>query len=228
MMGRSRTSLPEPPVARSKVCRALEHPAVVDGHLLGGLAGGRAHGLDSCHDVHAVHNLPEDHVPTIEPLGLHGTDEELRAVGVGAGVGHAKESWAHVLELEVLVAELRAIDAFSTGTVTAREIATLDHEVGDDAVELASLVMQRDSRRCRALASFAEMNEVCHRLRHDTSEESDGDALRFSVSDLDVEEDFVGDLGLLLRSTQLGGRAQQQQSQAHVSGGHPQEQQIAL
>ena len=37
--------------------------------------------------------LSEDNVAAVEPRGLDSRDEELRSVGVGAGVGHAQVSW---------------------------------------------------------------------------------------------------------------------------------------
>jgi len=45
-----------------------------------------------------------------------------------------------VLQLEVLILEALAIDGASSGTIALGEVATLDHEVLDDAVELAALV----------------------------------------------------------------------------------------
>ena len=42
--------------------------------------------------------------------GNDGGDEELRAVGVPASVGHGKEAGLGVLELEVLIGELVAVD----------------------------------------------------------------------------------------------------------------------
>jgi len=41
-----------------------------------------------------------------------------------------------VLLLEVLVSELLSVDRFASRAVAAREVTTLNHEVGDDAVEL--------------------------------------------------------------------------------------------
>lgn len=40
-----------------------------------------------------------------------------------------------MLELEVFILELLAIDGFSTGAVTVGEVSTLDHKVFDHAVE---------------------------------------------------------------------------------------------
>ena len=40
-----------------------------------------------------------------------------------------------MLQLKVLVGKLLAIDRPSAGSVAVREVAALDHEVGDDAVK---------------------------------------------------------------------------------------------
>lgn len=40
----------------------------------------------------------------------HSSDEELRTVGVRTSIGHGKQALLSVLELEVLVLELVAVD----------------------------------------------------------------------------------------------------------------------
>lgn len=50
-----------------------------------------------------MHDLAEHDMPVIEPTGDHGGDEELRAVGVGAGIGHREQKRAVVLLREVLI-----------------------------------------------------------------------------------------------------------------------------
>jgi hypothetical protein len=79
--------------------------------------------------------------------------EYLRDVRVGTSVGHREEERTVVLELEVLVGELLAIDGLATGAlesvtqlrrslcriaayVATGEVTTLEHELGDHAVEL--------------------------------------------------------------------------------------------
>lgn len=81
-------------------------------------------------------------MPAIQPGGLHCGNEELGAIGVGAGISHGKDSRASVLQDEVLVGELLAIDGFSTGTIVVSKVTTLQHEVGDDAVESGALVAE--------------------------------------------------------------------------------------
>lgn len=48
--------------------------------------------------------------------GNDGGDEELRTVGVLASVGHGQLALLGVLELEVLIGELVAVDYFRTNT----------------------------------------------------------------------------------------------------------------
>lgn len=61
----------------------------------------------------------------VEPGRGDSCDEELRAVGVLSGVGHRQLTGARVLELEVLILELVAVDALAASAVTAREISSL-------------------------------------------------------------------------------------------------------
>jgi hypothetical protein len=84
-------------------------------------AGAGAASLNALDDGHAVGvavgDLAEDDVAAVEPRGDNGGDEELRAVGVGAGVGHGEEEGAFVGELEVLVGELFAVDGLAAGAL---------------------------------------------------------------------------------------------------------------
>jgi hypothetical protein len=47
-----------------------------------------------------------------------------------------------VLELEVLIGELLAVDGFATGSVAVGEVTTLDHELLDDTVEGGALISE--------------------------------------------------------------------------------------
>lgn len=147
----------------------------------------------------------------IEPGGHNGGDKELRAIAadrqavsnritirqtdrnsrVGTSVGHGEDTRLGVLELEVLIGELLAVDGATTGAlkmqllalilqtrenmqttyIVAGEVTTLEHELGDDAVEAGALV-------ALALGSLAELTEVAGSLGHVSLEEVEDNATR--------------------------------------------------
>ena len=88
-----------------------------------------AHGLDGLDGVHALGHGTEHDVLAVEPGGLDGAEEELGAVGVGAGVGHGEDAGAGVLEDEVLVRELGAVDGLAAGALWLVK-SPLAHELG--------------------------------------------------------------------------------------------------
>ena len=76
----------------------------------------------------------------IQPRSLGSAKEKLGSVGVGSSNGHAQDSRSGVLQLEVLVFELVAVDGLASSSVVVGEVSALAHEVGDHAVEGGSLV----------------------------------------------------------------------------------------
>jgi hypothetical protein len=77
------------------------------------VAGALGHVLDLVDNLVSLENLAEDDVAAIEPASYDGGN---------ARVGHAEETLAGVLELEVLIGEFGAIDGLSAGTVMSREV----------------------------------------------------------------------------------------------------------
>lgn len=151
---------------------------VDDGRLLAILNGtaGRTGSLDALNDLEGlvVGNLAEDDVAAVQPGGHDGGDEELGAVAgfnllahihnrtelsaawtdvirVGAGVGHGQQTRAGVLDLEVLIGELLAVDGLATSAVATGEVTTLEHELGDDTVEGRALVAEARSTSAQLL-----------------------------------------------------------------------------
>ena len=112
----------------------------------------------------------------------HGGDEELAAVGVGAGVGHAQHPRHLVIHHKPLVLKLIPVNTVAPITlkkydeekycqkiflllpVPPLKVAALDHEVGDDPVDLGSLVAE-------ARLPCAQLPEVLRRLGHHVAPE---------------------------------------------------------
>lgn len=159
----------------------LQLSAVGDNNLFGGFARVAAEALDLPHDIHALDDAAEHDVAVIEPGSLHGRDEELGAVGVRAGVSHRENARAGVLQGEVLVLELVAVDRLATGAVVVLEVATLAHEVRDHAVEDRAFVAE-------TLLAGAERAEVLARLRDDIGTQLDDDPTEWLVIHGHVEK----------------------------------------
>jgi PIN domain nuclease of toxin-antitoxin system len=160
----------------------LNGTSVTDEDLSLGRAACSSEGLDLLDKIHTLDNFAEDDMGTIQPRGNDSGDEELRSVGVLAGVGHGEQTRLSVLQVEVLISELLSVDGLSTGAVSLGEVATLKHEVGDDTVEGRSLVSV-------SILTSAEFTEVAGGLGDDVIEEFEDDTSSRSVVDADIEED---------------------------------------
>lgn len=105
---------------------------------------------------------------------------------VGTGVGHGQKEGLLVPELEVFVGKLLSVDGLATGAlrvsaipvqtvdttcthIATGEVSALQHEVGDDAVELGVGV-------AKALLASREGAEVLYRLGHNIVEQLEVDA----------------------------------------------------
>ena len=124
--------------------RSRELSAVGDDNSLPGFVVAVARvALNSVENFHTTDDLAEDDVSTVEMGGVDEAEEELAAVSAWASVSHGKDTTAGVLELEVLVSEVRAIDGLATSAVSGGEVTTLSHESLDDTVERAALEVER-------------------------------------------------------------------------------------
>lgn len=95
-----------------------------------------------------------------------------------------------MLQLEVLVRELLSINAFSSGSVSSREVSSLAHKVRDDSVEGGSLEVQRLPRAPGALLAGAETTEVLGSLGNDVGTKLHDDAAGGGAADGHVEENL--------------------------------------
>ena len=111
----------------------------IDGQFLGRLAWLWAIGFQALDDIHPFDNASKDHVFPIQPGCLDGRQEELWPIGVGSSIRHGKDSRSSVFQVEVLIGKLFPVNGFASSSVSASEIPTLDHEVGNDPMEHWSL-----------------------------------------------------------------------------------------
>lgn len=102
----------------------------------------------------------------VQPGGLNGGDEKLRAVGIGARVGHRQHAGSGVLQDEVLVGELLAVNGLAASAVVVCKVAALQHEVGDDAVEGGALVTESFFAGTQRAEVFTGLrSHVCSQLQ---------------------------------------------------------------
>eukprot|EP00961_Rhodomonas_salina_P009996 134542-Rhodomonas_salina.1 len=96
--------------------------------------------LELLNNIHALNNLSEHYVLAVKPRRGDGGDKELGAVGARARIGHGQLTRLGVLNLEVFVREGAAVDGGAASAILVGEVAALEHEVRDDAVEGAACV----------------------------------------------------------------------------------------
>merc|ERR1719433_2266469 len=200
---------------RSEFHAALQHATIFDGHLLLGGAARRADCFDLCHHIHSIDHLSKHNMAAIKPSCLHRSYEELGAVRVRASVGHAQDARSRVLQAEVLVGKLLAVDALAACAVAAGEVPPLDHEVWDDAVELATLVVERHTTGGIAFVTRAKVHKVRNCFWNGASKQPDCNALWCLIANLHVEEDLVSDRLVFGRSRTKKERHQHSSSFHH-------------
>jgi len=174
--------------ARLDAQTRLELTAVGDDDGLGSGARAGANSLDGLNDLHTLGHGTEDAMLAIQPGGLDGAQEELGSVGVGAGVGHGKNSGAGVLEGEVLVGELFTVDGLTAGAVAAGEVTTLTHEIVNDTMEGGALEVKGLAALAHALLAGAEAAEIFGGLGDDIRSERHLDTACGLTSDGHVKE----------------------------------------
>jgi len=81
-----------------------------------------------------------------------------------------------MLELEVLVVELGAVNWLSASSITSCEITTLNHELLDDSVESGAFIWERLSSFANSLLAGAESSKVLSCLRDNIIVELEGDS----------------------------------------------------
>src|SRR5262249_42693184 len=122
---------------RSRVSRPLDLHRI-DAHFLVRTVGMTPrHFGDEFHDVVSLDHLAENTMLVIEPRCGGHRDKELTAVRIGSGVRHRKKA-----RLAVLQRRMKFVRETVTGTAAsgAFRIASLDHEIGNYAMEDGAVV----------------------------------------------------------------------------------------
>mmetsp|Transcript_16347 Transcript_16347/g.19610 ORF Transcript_16347/g.19610 Transcript_16347/m.19610 type:complete len:226 (-) Transcript_16347:474-1151(-) len=150
----------------------LELATVLDDHVL------RCGSVPATHLLYLLDNFivtfddfPEHNVLAVQMWGSDGAEEELAAICPGACVGHGQYSRPGMLELEVLVLKLLSVDGLPTRAVAGCEVPSLAHEVGDNAMEFAALVVQWLATLTLTLLTSTEAAEVLCGFGHRMSKQ---------------------------------------------------------
>ena len=139
----------------------------------------------------ALEHLAEDNMLVVEPRCLNERHEELRSISVSARVGHGEEARPRVLEDEVLILELPAVDGLTASAIVLCEVATLCHEVPDDTVELAALEVQWLSREAHTGGAIGQRGEILDSLGNGVTEQAEDEATDRLAILVHVEEDLL-------------------------------------
>ena len=119
----------------------------------------------------------------------YSSNEKLGSIRVRASVGHGEKEGHIVLELEGFIRELLPVDRLATGSIAAREVAALNHEVLDNAMQRRALVVQRLPCLAYSFLARAERTEVLSGLGHCIVVELHHDTASWLAADADIEED---------------------------------------
>src|SRR3984957_1827529 len=143
---------------------ALDGDGFEDYGSFGAVAAVFADFGDFFYYVVAFDYFAEDGVLAGEPAGVGYGDEELAAVGVGAGVRHGELSFF----LEAMFGALGFVGELVAGAAHAGAfgVAALDHELRDDAVEDGSVIelCAFFAAAVPLLGAFGQADEVGHGL----------------------------------------------------------------
>lgn len=164
----------------------------------------RAVSLDLLNRLITLDNLSENSVSTVQPWAWDSGDEELGTIGVWSCVGHRQHAWFVVLEHKVFVVEFVTVDGFATSSVSTGEVASLDHELRNDPVELGSSVS-------KALLASTQGSEVLSGFWYNLIEKLEFDWGKLGSADAGLEEDLLSHRG--------GRRAESTAEFEHVGDG---------
>lgn len=138
------------------------------------------YGVDHCH---AIDDFSKYHMFAVQPGGLGQGDEELRAIGIRPGIGHADPSNAIMLQFEVLIWKCLTVNAYTASAIPIGEVSSLNHEIFDDTMKFASFISI-------SFLPCGQSNKIVHRLGHNFSKEANHYPANIFVSDPHIKENL--------------------------------------
>ena len=85
-------------------------------------------------------------------------DEELRPIGARTSIGHAKNTDLIVLQFEVLIFKLAAINGLATSSVATSEVATLSRKKdGESVIERGGKGRKKSEKKKENMKGGREM-----------------------------------------------------------------------
>lgn len=121
---------------------------------------------------HIASNMQVIILKEASPAGFLSADEELWAIGVGSCISHGHNARSRVLQSEVLICKLVAVDGLSTGSIVIREIPTLESHNSDSAlINKLNGLMRRYLKKTKKHKHTIQISLSCRRNRPDLAHE---------------------------------------------------------
>lgn len=123
--------------------------------------------IDQSHHIHPIHHSSHDHMLPIKLDSWVCGDEELGAVRVGPHVRHRDDPSRIMGASEILVIEVASKDTLSAQPVALYDVAALNDEARDDAMEARALRTQNRS-------AHSQQQELNHKNAKESAPASGG------------------------------------------------------
>mmetsp|Transcript_13072 Transcript_13072/g.18072 ORF Transcript_13072/g.18072 Transcript_13072/m.18072 type:complete len:258 (-) Transcript_13072:197-970(-) len=149
---------------------------------------------------HGFHNFfvsfedfAKDDMFSVKVRSWGNSQEKLRSIGMLPSVRHREQAFLLMLNFEVLVFKLLAVNGLASLTIPIGEVSSLAHESRNYSVERAAFVVEWLSFLSNSFLAGAQGPEVCNCLRNLFSVQSHHYPPLLLPSDGNIEEDFIRD-----------------------------------
>lgn len=144
--------------------------------------------VKSVNNIHPRSDAAKNDVETIKPRGGLCRDKKLGPICVGSGVCHCEGSRLKKIKREAcgFVIEFVAINRTTTSAIASGEVSALNHEVGDNAMELGARIPV-------AILVGGQSFEICHCEGHSCAKKSQFDSSSWLSTNTHVKVDRACD-----------------------------------